>query len=346
MHKHIPFFHSFFSLKHIAFVLVVTIMVLVVGGIGYVLGWYQMQQQKNHLEIENRLLRKQLATMVVPKPTKEECFQETALIRHQMAEIRRLNAILDKLLAQVKPHIVPLPSKPTPVVSHPKPPVVSSHPNPVGQKGGKLVIIIDDVSTARDISAIRSTGLPLVMSFLPPTAGHKDSALLAQNIAGAMIHLPLEAVDYKGEETITLRTTDSQATIDAQIQKIKQLYPNAHYVNNHTGSKFTADKPAMERLMMALSANGLRFVDSRTIGTSKAKEVEESLRIPYLGRDVFLDHDAGVAAIKRQIVQAVSLAQRKGTAIAIGHPHPDTIQALKESKGVLNQVTLVGIDKI
>ena len=346
MHKHISSFHSLFSLKRIAFVLVVTIMLLVVGGIGYVLGWYQMQQQKSHLEIENRLLRKQLATMVVPPPTKEECFQKTALIQQQMAEIRRLNALLDKLLAQVKPHIVPLPPKPTPVVSHPKPPVVSSHPNPVGQKGGKLVIIIDDVSTARDISAIRSTGLPLVMSFLPPTAGHKDSALLAHNIAGAMIHLPLEAMDYKGEEAITLRTTDSQETIEEQIHKLKQLYPNAHYLNNHTGSKFTADKPAMERLITVLNSNGLRFVDSRTIGTSKAKEVEDALHIPYLGRDVFLDHDVGVANIKRQIAQAVMVAHRKGFAIAIGHPHPDTIQALKESKGILDQVTLVGIDKI
>lgn len=304
------------------------------------LGWYQMQQQKTHLEIENRLLRKQIAVMVIPKP-KEECFQKTALIQHQMAEIRRLNTLLDKLLAQVKPKIIPLPKKPIFPIS----PIITPPVHPT-QKGGKLVIIIDDVSTERDIRAIQSTGLPLVMSFLPPTAGHKDSALLAQNITGAMIHLPLEAMDYKGEETITLRTTDSQATIEEQIHKLKQLYPNARYLNNHTGSKFTADKAAMERLITVLNANGLRFVDSRTIGSSKAKEVEDALHIPYLGRDVFLDHDTGVANIKRQIAQAVMVAHHKGFAIAIGHPHPDTIQALKESKGVLGQVTLVGIDQM
>jgi len=333
-----------FTLKNIAFFLIFFIVALLIGGSGYVLGWYSMQQQTTHLESENRLLRQKVARMIVPRPKEKECFQKTSLIQHQMAEIRRLNALLDKLLAQTNPKIIPPPKKaPTPPMTQTTIPPI--HPV-ITKKGGKLVIIIDDVSTARDIHAIQSTGLPLVMSFLPPTEGHRDSARLAQKIAGAMIHLPLEAMDYKGEEAITLRTTDSQATIEEQIRKLKQLYPHARYLNNHTGSKFTSDKAAMERLITVLNANGLRFVDSRTIGSSKAKEVEDALHIPYLGRDVFLDHEVGVSAVKRQIAQAVALAQRKGSAIAIGHPHPDTIQALKESKGILDHVTLVSIDEI
>ena len=210
----------------------------------------------------------------------------------------------------------------------------------------KLVIIMDDVSYAHDIKAIRSVGLPLVMSFLPPSSRHNESAALAQGINGYMVHLPLEAVDFNDEEQVTLRITDSKETIAAQIQKIKKLYPEVHYINNHTGSKFTADEEAMDRLVSVMRENGLIFVDSRTTAQSKAKAIDTKYGMRYLGRDVFLDHHDGVENIKKQIREAVAIAKRNGSAIAIGHPRPDTIQALKESKAVLSEVKLVGIDKI
>lgn len=217
---------------------------------------------------------------------------------------------------------------------------------PVIQGNAKLVIIMDDVSYARDVKAIRSIGLPLVMSFLPPNSRHGQSATLAQGVIGYMVHLPLEAVDFNDEEQGTLRITDSKEIIASEIQKIKKLYPEVRYINNHTGSKFTADEEAMDRLVSVMSANNLIFVDSRTTAQTKVKEVDEKYGIRYRGRDVFLDHHDGVENIKKQIREAVAVAKRHGTAIAIGHPRPDTIQALKESKAVLSQVTLVGIDKI
>ncbi|WP_414718068.1 divergent polysaccharide deacetylase family protein, partial [Sulfuricurvum sp. UBA5598] len=38
--------------------------------------------------------------------------------------------------------------------------------------------------------------------------------------------------------------------------------------------------------------------------------------------------------------------KRHGSAVAIGHPRPDTIRALRESKELLNEVRLVRIDQI
>ena len=66
----------------------------------------------------------------------------------------------------------------------------------------------------------------------------------------------------------------------------------------------------------------------------------------YIGRDVFLDHTMDVAYVKGQIREAVKVAKSRGYAIAIGHPHPNTIEALRESKDILNQVDLVQINKI
>lgn len=217
---------------------------------------------------------------------------------------------------------------------------------PIKSCSAKLVIIIDDVSYSHDVEAIASTHLPLVMSFLPPTSKHPQSATLAQHFKGSMVHLPLEAISFDDAEPATLLTTDSQEEIDSFILKIKKLYPNVRYINNHTGSKFTSDKDAVERLMKSLWEHGFIFVDSRTSSATKVKEVLEKNHKRYLGRDVFLDHHDGVANIKKQIREAVATAKSYGSAIAIGHPRPDTIQALKESKEILSEVQLVGIDKI
>ncbi|MGZ5208512.1 MAG: divergent polysaccharide deacetylase family protein [Sulfuricurvum sp.] len=217
---------------------------------------------------------------------------------------------------------------------------------PIKPSNAKLVIIMDDVSYAHDVKAIRSVGLPLVMSFLPPSSRHPESATLASSVSGCMVHLPLEAVDFLDEEAVTLRVTDSKEMIAAWIAKIKKLYPAVCYINNHTGSKFTADEAAVDRLIGVMRDSGLTFVDSRTTGETKVKAVDEKYGLRYLGRDVFLDHHDGVENIKKQICEAVDMAKRHGSAIAIGHPRPDTIEALKQSKAILSEVQLVGIDKI
>ena len=210
----------------------------------------------------------------------------------------------------------------------------------------RLVIIIDDVSYDYDVAAIQSVGLPLVMSFLPPIKRHPESALLAQGVSGHMVHLPLEAMGSNGEEDGTLKVGDSVEKIAQTIQKIKKLYPSVRYINNHTGSKFTSDKASMERLLEVLESEGIIFVDSRTIGSTKAPEILLKQGKRYLHRDVFLDHHDGIANIKAQISKAVNTAKRNGTAVAIGHPRQDTIAALKQSRELLKQVQLVGIDKI
>ncbi len=214
-------------------------------------------------------------------------------------------------------------------------------------KDAKLVIIIDDVATAKDIEMIKSTKLPLVMSFLPPNVIHPDSALLASNIDNYMVHLPLEAQNYDSPEPITLLAGASYDEIDAQIASVKSLFPKVKYINNHTGSKFTDDRESMSKLLQVLNAHNIKFVDSRTIGSSKVAEASKELGVRYLGRDIFLDHESGVEYAKSQIIEAIKVAKKHGYAIAIGHPKRDTIRALIESKELLeSSVKIVGIEQI
>lgn len=210
----------------------------------------------------------------------------------------------------------------------------------------KLAIIIDDVGTRSQVKAIKSLHLPLTMSFLPPSKGRPNTPKLAAKEPFYMIHLPMEAMNWNAEEPFTLRIHDSQQVISQRIAKIKELFPKVHYINNHTGSKFTADETAMNRLIYALKQKNIYFIDSRTTAQTKAPKVLKNFGLKYLSRDVFLDHHMEKEYVLKQIKQAIKVAKRHGSAIAIGHPHKNTLQALSESKKLLKEVDLVLVDRI
>ncbi len=210
----------------------------------------------------------------------------------------------------------------------------------------KLAIIIDDVQTARQIKAIKSLHLPLTMSFLPPRPARPNSAKLAAHEKFYMVHLPMEAMHFSAEEPETLRVRDSQQKISQKIAKIKRQFPRVHYLNNHTGSKFTANEVAMNRLIFALNANEIRFIDSRTTAQTKAPKVLENFGLKYVARDVFLDHRMDKAYVKKQIKLAIKVAKAHGHAIAIGHPHKETLEAIRESKQLFKDVDLVQVNRV
>lgn len=207
----------------------------------------------------------------------------------------------------------------------------------------KLFIIIDDVATKSQIKSIKATGVNLTMSFLPPSRTRPNSAKLASKEKFYMVHLPMEAMHFTSEEPSTLRVSDSKSKIEKRIDYIIKLFPRVKYINNHTGSKFTADEIAVNKLVMVLHEKGINFIDSRTTSKTKVPLVMKNFGLKYVGRDVFLDNKADKKYIKKQLRNAVFIAKKYGTAIAIGHPHRETLLALKESKKLLKQVDLVQV---
>ncbi len=210
----------------------------------------------------------------------------------------------------------------------------------------KLAIIIDDVGTESQVKAIKSLKLPLTMSFLPPSPRRPSTPRLASLESHYMVHLPMEAQNFSAEEPFTLRVHDSQEVITDRIKEIKKLFPKVTYINNHTGSKFTANEIAMNRLILALTSNKIHFIDSRTTAETKAPIVLKNFGLNYEARDVFLDHHMEKEYVLGQIKEAIRVAKEHGTAIAIGHPHKNTLQALYESKKLLKDVDLVYIDRL
>ena len=210
----------------------------------------------------------------------------------------------------------------------------------------KLAIIIDDMSLKSQVKSIKSLGIPLTMSFMPPRSARPDSAHLASKEEFYMVHLPLGAMHFSKEEPHTLHVTDSQQTISKRVEEITKLFPRVRYINNHTGSKFTSNELAMNRLIFSLKKNNIQFIDSRTTSKTAVPKVMKNFGLRYMSRDVFLDHHMDEKYVLGQIKEAIRVAKLHGTAIAIGHPHPNTISALRKSKKLLKQVDLVYINKL
>lgn len=213
-------------------------------------------------------------------------------------------------------------------------------------KQARLAIIIDDMANISQVKALQALNLKVNPSFFPSDKNHIDTPKLALKFDFYMVHLPLAAISYAKPELDTLNPNDTQERIFKKIKQIKKDFKDLKFINNHTGSLFTSNEEAMKKLYKAFEKEGLIFVDSKTIASSKAPKVAKALGQIYIQRDVFLDNQDDVAYIKKQLMDAVKLAKKKGFAIAIGHPRKNTFKALEQSKDLLESVELVYLSEI
>jgi uncharacterized protein len=199
----------------------------------------------------------------------------------------------------------------------------------------RLAIIIDDLG--RDPSAAASIfalPFPLTASVLPDlqySAAVADRAYRRGD--HVMLHLPMEAESESGAaqpEAVELRVGMNAGQVRSILANMLATVPHATGVNNHEGSRATADPALMNALMPAIRARGLYFIDSRTTAATVAYDAAESAGVPAASRKVFLDDTPTREAVLAQLELAARDARHDGSAIAIGHPHPATIAALAE----------------
>ncbi len=211
----------------------------------------------------------------------------------------------------------------------------------------KLAIIIDDVSSNRQKQTILDIGYNITMAFLPPQSNHPDSAKIAQDLPVHMIHFPMQASQkFKSQEKIALTVNDTYEEIENRVKKLRKLYPKAVYTNNHTGSVFTQNDVAMDRLFKALKKYDFKFVDSRTTAKSVAEKYAKKYGMPVITRNTFIDNKKEYVYIQNQLKKAIKIARKNGYAIAIGHPHSITLKVLKESKDLLKGIEPIFITQL
>jgi polysaccharide deacetylase 2 family uncharacterized protein YibQ len=215
--------------------------------------------------------------------------------------------------------------------------------NSGGKEDARLAIIIDDLgSDCSSADAVFALGYPLTISVLP---NHEHSVDIANEAHRrgfqVMLHLPMQSVANETPEARELRPGMPAPEVAAMVDQFLQNVPDAAGVNNHQGSQATADTALMDELMPVLRDRHLFYVDSRTTAATVAYDTAQDFGVRSAFRNVpFLDDVAEVAAVRKQLELALRGARDKGDAVAIGHPHPATLQALRE---VLPQAQAHGV---
>lgn len=214
--------------------------------------------------------------------------------------------------------------------------VVEIHPlKVVTPESGKprIAIVIDDVGYTEDrVRELLAASDKITFAVLP-YGPHVKTLADELHAAGAevMLHLPMEPHGEPGglSREGMLMSSMPEEILRSRIADALLAVPHVSGVNNHMGSRLTAEEPAMKVVMTEMKKRGLFFLDSRTSPDTVAYRAARAGGVRALERDVFLDDVAEVSAILEQVKVLRARATARGSAVAIGHPYPETVRALK-----------------
>ncbi|MBP2644833.1 MAG: protein of unknown function YibQ [Firmicutes bacterium] len=204
---------------------------------------------------------------------------------------------------------------------------------PSGSGKAKLAFVIDDFGySSEPIEAYAAINRPLTFSVLPNRQFTNEAA--ARGISSGhqvMLHLPMQPMSASEQSEATTITVDmSDADIRETASKAVHAIPGLIGVNNHQGSRATADARVMKNVLQVMKANSLFFVDSRTSGSSVAYQSARQMGVLTTENDLFIDNQSDVGYIKGQIRKGMHIALQNGSAVLIGHARMHTAQAIRE----------------
>lgn len=242
-----------------------------------------------------------------------------------------------------KPAARVAPPPAAPPLEEVKPPAVEETPREptapavieVPRPSAKLAIVIDDMGTdMKKLRELVSLGSPVTIAIMPNMRFSKETSMEASSKGLEVImHMPMEPKDVSDNNpgTDALLTAMTAEEIKALMEAGFKTVPDAIGINNHMGSKFTEDAAHMEAVLQLVKKKNMFFLDSRTSANSVGARLARQIGVRNAYRNVFLDNNRDVKYIKGQIAEAAKIARKRGKAIAIGHPYPETLQALRES---------------
>jgi len=197
---------------------------------------------------------------------------------------------------------------------------------------GHVALVIDDLGERpEDLQPLLALGVPITYAVLPYEEHTKEVvAELRRHRVEMLLHLPMQPLNGEdpGPGALTVDMDDGQ--LREKTEAALRAVPGARGVNNHMGSRMSEDERAMTPVLQVLAAHGLFFLDSRTSAESVGYRTARSLGLPAAERQVFLDRDPSPEGVRTQFRRLLELSRTRGSAVAIGHPLPDTLQVLTE----------------
>ncbi len=197
---------------------------------------------------------------------------------------------------------------------------------------GKIVLILDDVGFDHQPVDEAMTIDPNVNFSVLPNAARATQVATLLHLRGfeVLCHLPMEPEHFprvspgSGAVLTTMSNDEIARTTVANVEAV----PFARGVNNHMGSRATADRRVMESVLAALPED-MYFIDSRTTPASVAAAVAREMSVRAASRNTFLDDVASDAAVRHQLRALAREAEQQGIAIGIGHMYPVTVRVLR-----------------
>jgi hypothetical protein len=224
----------------------------------------------------------------------------------------------------------------------PEPPAASLPPkSPLPPPVARVAIVIDDLGLDLE-AAEKLAAIPLAITFsvLPFQKQGKEVVELARAKGReVMLHMPMEPEGFpqvnpgRGALLVSMSNNEIQKSLQMAFDDASQVSG----INNHMGSRFTEQPHQMSLVMRELRRRKLFFLDSATTTRTVAMEVARKYGVPYLRRDIFLDHVLLDSFVRAQIGQLIRKAKIQGTALAIGHPHEVTIKVLQEEQAIFQR---------
>ena len=202
------------------------------------------------------------------------------------------------------------------------------------EEEAKLAIVIDDLGfSASALRQLLELNYPVACAFLPHGA-HTQAGASAAHAKGleVLVHQPMEPIGYPhvrpGPNALLTDMNDGQIRriLEASIAAV----PHAVGMSNHMGSSFTQQADRVQSVIRVLKERGLFMLDSLTHKDSVFVSQSGRMGVEHYSRNVFLDASPSREKILEELRRAERIALFTGHAVAIGHPLPETLAALRD----------------
>ncbi len=205
----------------------------------------------------------------------------------------------------------------------------------------QVAIIIDDIGyDLVPVKELLKVNADITYSILPFLIHSREAAeMLHKANKEILLHLPMEPVSYPSEKpgSGALFTDMNNEELVFQLEKDIEAVPYIAGINNHMGSKFMADKEKLALIFSKLKKKNLFFIDSRTAANSEAFAAARKVGLQVAARKIFLDNNRDYNEIYNNLINIINNNGDVSPLIIIGHPHPETIRAIKDAIKVLRE---------
>lgn len=216
----------------------------------------------------------------------------------------------------------------------------------------QVAIIIDDIGydlvTVRELLSIDAD---ITYAILPLVAHSREAAEMVHKANHeTLLHLPMEPLAYPREKpgNGALFTDMNDEELIFQLHSDLASVPYVSGVNNHMGSKFMSNEERLLTVFRELKKKDLFFIDSRTTRNSKTTAASQKARLTVASRKIFLDNERDYSKIYRILMEVADMPADGSPLIIIGHPHPETIRAIRDASKVFREkgVSIIPVSKL